>query len=161
MHYATCTTVSVYHHALTYGRKYRVLGSKDEPHRATIKIQGDDGQRRWFPAACFDLSGADIPCLVAIHICDDLDTAATAAIEVEISFSDGQRRWCFFAMPEALRQFGDWIKGTLIRIHYGAPHLIIVDQLDETVITQALRHIESQGELLACTRPMEALPAIS
>jgi hypothetical protein len=104
------------------------------------------------------LTGADIPQLEAIRICDDLASAATAAIEVEISLSDGHRRWCFFATPEALRQFGDWITGTTIRIHYGVPHLIIVEQLEEAIINQALRYIESQGDLLVCTRPLEALP---
>jgi hypothetical protein len=157
MQYATCITESVYHDALTYGRKYAILGIKDDPHHPIIKVQGDNGRVRWFPASCFDLTGVDVPRLEAITICDDLAIAASAAIEVEISLSDGQRRWCFFATPEALMQFGDWIDGTTIRVHYGAPHLIIVDQLDETIIDQALRHIEGQGELLACTRAIEAL----
>jgi hypothetical protein len=155
--YATCITESVYHDALTYGRKYLILDIKDDLHRPTIKIQGDNGRVRWFPAACFDQSGDDVPLLETMTVCDDLAIAAAAAIEVEISFSDGQKRWCFFATPQALTQFGDWIDGTTIRIHYGAPHLIIVDRLDETIIEQALRHIEGQGELLACTRAMEAL----
>ena len=158
MHFATCITVSVYHSALTYGRKYRVLDSQDESLHPTIKVQGDDGQMRWFPAACFDLTGADIPRLETIRICDDLASASITAIEVQILFSDGQRRWCFFTTPEALRQFGDCMNGTTIRIHYGAPHLIILGQLDASVINQALRYIESQGELLVCTRPLEAPP---
>lgn len=157
MQYATCITESVYHDALTYGRKYVILDIKDDPHRPNIKVQGDNERVCWFPASCFDLTGADVPRLEAITICDELATASSAAIEVEISLSDGQRRWCYFVTPEALRQFGDWIDGTTLHIHYGAPHLIIVDQLDETIINQALRHIEAQGELLTCTHAMEVL----
>lgn len=158
MDYATCITESVYQDALTYARKYAVLERKDDPRRPTIKVQGDNGRVRWFPATCFDLSGPDLPCLQEMTICDDLANATTAAIEVEISLTDGQRRWCFFTTPEALRQFGDRIDGTTIRIHYNEPQLIILNQLDETIIEQALRHIERQGKLLVCTRVMEVPP---
>ncbi len=47
------------------------------------------------------------------------------------------------------------IDGTTIRIHYGAPHMIVVDQIDAAIIEQALHYIERQGELLACTIRIE------
>jgi hypothetical protein len=97
--------VANYANALTYGRKYAILGIKGEPRSRQIKVRGDKGRVRWYPTWCFDLSGADVPRLETITICDDL--AATAAIEVDITLSDGQRRWCCFATPETLAQFGD------------------------------------------------------
>lgn len=37
---------------------------------------------------------------------------------------------------------------------YNAPHMIVVSTLNQEVIEQALRHIQSQGALLACTKPL-------
>jgi hypothetical protein len=155
MQYATCITEASYHGALTYGRKYAMLAIKDDPHHPNVKIQGDNGRVRWFPAYCFDLSGSDVPLLQMVTICDDLLYADTSTIEVHVQLSDGQERWCFFVTPASLTQSGDWIDGTTIRIHYGAPHMIIVDQINAEIIEQALHHIEVQGELLACTIGIE------
>jgi hypothetical protein len=96
--------------------------------------------------------------LQQIKIQDPLDLASTVAIEVEVVLSDGQRRWCFFMTPEALAACGDMLGGTQVRLHYGAPHMIVMTTLTEGLIEQALRYIDAQGDLIACTRPV-AQPA--
>lgn len=86
---------------------------------------------------------------------DDLATQDTGAIEVELHMRDGTRRWCYFMTPSALAACGDWIEGTPIRIHYGAPHMIVVaGRLSEDLIEQALKHIARAGEVVRCTRPI-------
>jgi len=151
---ATCIDESVYAGALTYGRKYPMLALEPNQQPRKVKIQGDNGRVRWYPALCFDLSGRDIPCLETIQICDDVVAADSVMIEVELTLSDGQRRWCLFATPTALTNTGDYINGTTIRIHYGVPHLIIVSTLDEQIINQALRHMERNGKLFVCSQPI-------
>jgi hypothetical protein len=151
----TCIDESVYAGALTYGRKYSVLAFESDQQPRKVKIQADNGRVRWYPVLCFDLSGRDIPHLETLRICDDLAAADSALIEVEVTLSNGQRRWCLFATPITLGNAGDYIDGTTILIHYGVPHLIIVGTLDEQVINQALRYIERNGKLFVCTQPIE------
>ena len=86
---------------------------------------------------------------------DDLATQDTGAIEVELQMRDGSRRGCFFMTPTALAACGDWIAGTQVRIHYGAPHMIVVaGRLTEDFIEQALQHIASAGHLEKCSLPI-------
>jgi hypothetical protein len=61
---------------------------------------------------------------------DDLSGAATGGIEVTVTLRDGERRWCYFMTPAALATCGDWLPGTETRIHYDAPHMIVVAELD-------------------------------
>jgi hypothetical protein len=93
--------------------------------------------------------------LKSFTIDDDLALSATGAVEVTVELRNGQRRWCFFMTPEALSQCGDWLPGTQTRVHFGAPHMIVVSQLDEQVVEKTLHMIDKQGELEACTRPFE------
>jgi len=88
---------------------------------------------------------------------DELSLQATGAVEVIVEMQDGQRRWCYFLTPDALRDCGDWIDGTQVRIHYNAPYMIVVAApLDENVIRQALRHLDRDGKLEVCTMPLES-----
>ncbi len=90
-----------------------------------------------------------------IEIDDDLSIQATAGIEVTVVLTNGDRRWCIFMTPEALIRCGDWIVGMKTRIHYGAEHMIIVAApLTASIIELAILHIESEGDLLAATRPL-------
>ena len=161
---ATCINESAYAGALTYGRQYPVLALDHDEQPQKVRVQGDNGRVRWYPALCFDLTGRVIPRLETIQICDDLAASDTVLIEVEVTLSDGKRRWCWFATPAALANVGDcFINGTKVRVLYGMPHLIVVSALNdevvsalnEQVIDQVLHHIERQGELLQCTRAIE------
>ncbi len=86
---------------------------------------------------------------------DDLATQDTGAIEVELHMRDGSRRWCFFMTPTTLAACGDRIDNTLVRIHYGAPHMIVVaERLTEDLIEQALKHMARAGDLEKCSLPI-------
>jgi hypothetical protein len=87
---------------------------------------------------------------------DDLSAQELRAVEVTLHFTDGSRRWCYFMNPAAFAECGDWIQGTKIRIHFGAPHMIVVaNRLSQEVITRALEHIEREGKLEKCSLPFE------
>ena len=93
--------------------------------------------------------------LKEFHIADDLQESERIGIEVELTFESGEKRWCYFITPSALASCGDWIPGTRIRFHYGAPHMIVVSELNQEVIRKVLEHLDHEGELRACTRAFE------
>lgn len=79
-------------------------------------------------------------------VCDDLENQDAGAIEVILHMPDGTRRWCFFVTPAALNSCGDWLDGTRTRIHYGAPHMIVLaERLSQESIARALQHIARRG----------------
>ncbi len=90
--------------------------------------------------------------LHSFSIDDDVQQAAASAIEVTITLTDGRKRWCFFMTPAAFHASGDWIDGTRIRLHYGAPHMIVVSEISTDVIERALQHIDARDQLEVCTR---------
>ncbi len=95
--------------------------------------------------------------LASYTIRDDLSGQDEGAIEVIVHLKDGGQRWCFFMTPAALTICGDWIDGTRIPIHYASPYMIMVaGRLDEAIIGAALRHLDTRGDLIACSMPLEA-----
>lgn len=145
---ATCRCVSVYEEMLTYSRKYDVLDSTDE----NVLVVDDAGKNKWYPKYCFDLSGADAPRLVSIHIDDP--APFESPVEVTVHLSDGRRRWCWFATPQMLQESGDWVPGTTVRLHYCC-HMIVMSELSEGLIHAALRHLERQGDLVEHSAELE------
>lgn len=93
--------------------------------------------------------------LKSFHIDDDLNDAERSGIEVTVTTTDGRRRWWYFMTPAALRACGDWIPGTRVRIHAGAPHMIVVSELDSEIIARVLQHLDESDELLSCTRALD------
>ena len=89
--------------------------------------------------------------LESFKIDDDIACANSGAIEVTVNLVDGRRRWCYFMTPAALAAAGDWIPGTRVRLHYGSPHMIVVSELDTSIIEKVLQHLAEKGELEACT----------
>ncbi len=75
-------------------------------------------------------------------------------IEVTVELTSGERRWWYFMTSGALARCGDIIAGTNVRLHFGAPHMIVVSALSPEIIERALRQIDAQGELLTSTRPL-------
>lgn len=148
---ATCVAIGPYDDALTYGARYPVLAANDEGDRPELKIRNDLGRVRWYPRSCFDLTGAPAPQIATVRIVDALDEASRSPVEVEILLSPGEWRWCVFSCPEALPHFGDLIPGTATRLH-AMPHLIVLSELTEERIHQALQFLLEQGRLLDHTR---------
>ena len=86
------------------------------------------------------------------RIVDDLSTADRGAIEVTLTLDDGTSRWCFFMTPAAFVSAGDWVPGTHVRFHCGAPHMIVVTEISADIVGRVLRHLDDTGELLSSTR---------
>jgi hypothetical protein len=94
--------------------------------------------------------------LRSFEIQDDLAMQDRGAVEVVLHLDDGRSRWCYFMTPQALTNCGHWIDGTRTPIHYKAPYMIVVSgRLDERVIEEALRHIDSRGDLEGCSMPLD------
>jgi hypothetical protein len=89
------------------------------------------------------------------RIDDDLAGAQQRAIEVVVTMNDGALRWCYFMTPAALASAGDWVPGTQVRFHYGAPHMIVVSELSADIISRVLRYLDRSGDLVLCTRAVE------
>lgn len=89
------------------------------------------------------------------QIDDPIETADRLAIEVTVTLPGGEHRWCFFMTPEALRACGDLVPSSNVRVHLGAPHMIVVSRLDENVIRTVLSDLSDQGALVRHTLPRE------
>ncbi len=149
-----CVSVSVFRDALTRGRRYTVLAMDGEKRQ--LRLKGDNGRTCWFPAGCFDELSVAVPTLSSYSIDGPMPLVQEPMVEVTVQLSDGEHRWCVFATPQALAQAGDWVEGTEVRCHYGCRHFIIANVLSEDIIAAILHTIDSQGQLVACTLPLES-----
>jgi hypothetical protein len=86
------------------------------------------------------------------EIRDPITTPSTIGVEVDVYPKNSGRRWCYFMTPEVLREVGDWVPGTEVRVHFGATHMIVVSELSEAIIEKVLRQIETDGQLELCTK---------
>ena len=75
------------------------------------------------------------------------------AIEVDLEMEDGSKRWCFFVLADGVKNYGDFINGTKVRVQYGAKHMIVVSDISEEIIKTFINEKASNGELLDCTEP--------
>ena len=89
----------------------------------------------------------------SIQIKDSISTALQNAIEVDIEFKDGSKRWCFFVLADSVKNYGDLINGTNVRVHSGAKHMIVVSQISEEIITAFINEKAKNSELKDCTKP--------
>ena len=85
---------------------------------------------------------------------DPITDSLTCSVEVTIDFGDRQR-WLFFATPQLLASVGDRVEGTRVRFHLGELHMIVVSELNETIIDRVLRELFEAGELERRTRPLQ------
>jgi hypothetical protein len=90
-----------------------------------------------------------------IEVQEEYEAELGQYVEVVIRLSNGQRRWCIFATAEALAGMGDPLEETEVRLLYGVPHVIVVTAFNREIIRRVLHYIDRQGELLACTKPLE------
>jgi hypothetical protein len=147
-----CIRVSVYADALTRGKSYLEI-ARDES-KQQVRIKDDRGKVRWYPLHCFDRGIEPLPTLIDYRINGPIEASENRPIEVTLSLSNGERRWCVVATPSALSACGDWIPGTEVRFHYGNRHVLIAEKLTEDLIGRMLRYIDSQGDLEECSLPL-------
>jgi hypothetical protein len=60
-----CMNVGIFEGALTRGAQYIVLERDNEKRQ--LKIKGDNGRVRWYPAYCFTKSDENLFTLKTIH----------------------------------------------------------------------------------------------
>lgn len=149
-----CVSESVYRDALTRGKRYAVCAIDSQNRQ--VRIMGDNGRTRWFPAYCFDQNAQSAQILVAFHLDHPINAHEDVPVEVTVELSNGEHRWCIFATASALASCGDWIDGTQVPFHYCNRHIIIAGELSEELIGRMLRYIDSQGDLVECTLPLGA-----
>jgi hypothetical protein len=85
---------------------------------------------------------------------DPIEDSQTSTVEVTIDFGNGRKRWCFFITPNQLATNGDLVDKTNVRMHLGVPHMIIVSQLNETIIEAVLKQLFDDGRLEEHTTPL-------
>jgi hypothetical protein len=143
----------VYASALTYGDQYRILAS--DSGKGHVRVRGDNRKVRWYPDYCFDMTGQPVPKLVHVDIDTPLNTPTVDVdVYVELTFSDGQQRWCTFTTPHVLSHLGGLQQFDGERLlSYDAPHLIVVTTISRAVIEQTLAFIQSHGKLMDCSKP--------
>ena len=84
---------------------------------------------------------------------DSTEGPLTCSVEVTIHFPSG-KRWLFFATPDLLSRVGNFVEGTQSRLHLGERHMIVVSDLNSTVIDLVLRQLADSGELESRTLPL-------
>jgi hypothetical protein len=92
--------------------------------------------------------------MLPYKIDDLIEEPLTGAVEVTIDFGGGRKRWCFFATPQVLAAVGDLVNGTRVRVHLGVSHMIVVSELNESIIDRVLRQLHAEGKLERHTIPL-------
>ncbi|GEM48560.1 hypothetical protein DC3_41950 [Deinococcus cellulosilyticus NBRC 106333 = KACC 11606] len=174
--WVTCHQIGIYDFALTKGKKYQVLKVKEDLRE--IRLRGDNQRHRWYPTWYFDLSGGDVPILKKITVDDPIDDPFCDYVEVTLTLSDGNRRWCVCATPSYFQRYIEdgiqakevgegenrrvalqllgapkFAPGGKTFLHFNIPHLVMFSELSEATIWTAMKHMDDQGELEASSVP--------
>jgi hypothetical protein len=85
-----------------------------------------------------------------IEILDPISRHEKMAIEVAVVI-DGEIRYCYFGTPEGLKNYGDCISGTEIRIHHMGSDFMIVSEISKEIIETVISSLHKEGKLYECT----------
>ncbi|MFF2015900.1 hypothetical protein [Paenibacillus sp. NPDC058177] len=144
---AICSSIGNYEHALTKGKKYKILDEKEE----MIRIVGDHGRRVWINKYYFYFNDEEVLILTDWKFDDDVETLEF--IEITLTFNDRVKRWCIITTPDKLKQhFARLAAPELPGIHIG--HMIIVQRIDVDTVNGFLRQMDNQDELLKASLPL-------
>ena len=162
-HKITCTSIGIFEGALTRGKQYELLTLDEQKQQ--VKIQGDNGRTRWFPAGNFDLSGGAVPILVEWRFDDMVHDKLNGwdetknYVDVTVRLDDGQARWLSFVTPDYLKWLLEeksdparW--GGENEPAVWGEHIVVIRDLATETVGWMLRHLDQQGELIAHTRPV-------
>jgi len=147
-----CVNVCVHGNALTRGEIYSLAGFDSK--KRVVQMRGGRARKGWFPAYCFAPPDEPIVTLESYTIDDPLEEGDDALVDVTVTLSNGEKRFCIMATPVALSKCGNWVEGTKVPFHYGNGFLIVVRKLSVDLIDRVLRYLDSQDELVECTTPL-------
>lgn len=150
-----CISEGTYAGELTRGRSYAIVAH--EPGKEQYRILNDRGRHRWYPSLCFAPPDAQPPDLLSFTIDDPVRDPEIDAIDVTIEFANGTRRWCIFTTPRYAATIGTVLiskEGWSLRMLQGTPHMHLISELHETLITAALDHLNRQGGLMDGSLPL-------
>ena len=85
---------------------------------------------------------------------DEFEDGEDAVVEVTVSLSNGEKRWCDFATAAALSGWGWTIEGTDALFQHPNGHRVIVTSLTRDVIDRVLHYLDRHDELVESTIPL-------
>jgi hypothetical protein len=86
---------------------------------------------------------------------DSTSTPLETSVEVTVDFPDG-KRWLLFVTPDLLQRVGNYVDGTLVRVHLGERHMIVVSEVSADIVDRVLKELHETGELRDRTLPLDA-----
>ncbi|MED1919365.1 hypothetical protein P4V64_29155 [Bacillus thuringiensis] len=147
-----CDFVGTYVNALTRGKNYEVLVEDDEKQQ--IKIVGDNHGARWFRKSYFLPAGSNVTIMLSWKFDDEIIDPSEESlehIEVTVTFSNGEKRWCSICTKNGMR---DYIERNMLGNVFLIENEIIVRNFSNEVVDDALRSLDQQNQLLSSTRPL-------
>ena len=147
-----CVSESIYWDVLSRGRYYQVL--QTDTKRGLVQVEIENSRPRWFPTFCFNFDTGAAPVMTRFELHGILQPDQLHPVQVDITLSTGEVRWCLFITPVALAQSGHHIEDTEIPFHYGNRNLIVAGELSEELIGKMLRFMDKKGTLIECSLPV-------
>jgi len=139
--------------ALTRGRKYPIL-EEDEAERR-VRVCGDDGQVRWSPMYCFDLTGDSRSLqpytlwIEAEHWEPGSWNPSDGNSDVIVTFADGTR-WVasFFSYANiaSLTRKNQITGECLSGKYFWASDMLLVDEVSRPRIEEVVAHLVAEGK---------------
>lgn len=148
----TCDFVGTYLDALTRGKNYEVLVEDNEKQQ--IKIVGDNNRARWFRKSHFLPPGSNVTIMLSWKFDDEIIDSSEESlehIEVTVTFSNGEKRWCSICTKNGLL---DYIERNMPGNVFLIENEIIVRNFSNEVVYDALRSLDQQNQLLNSTSPL-------
>ncbi|WP_312109116.1 hypothetical protein [Brevibacillus reuszeri] len=147
-----CQSAGTYVNALTRGKEYAIVVNDEVKQQ--IKIVGDNGRSRWFCKSLFLPAGSHVTTMVSWQYDDEIKDRSEKSlehIEVTITFSDGEKRWCSLCTKNGLF---DYIERNMEGCVFLIENKIVVQNFSDEVVDVALRSLDQQNQLVRSTKPL-------
>ncbi len=146
-----CTSVGIYKEALTRGKLYEVLD--EDLDKGQVKVKGDNNRTRWFRKSYFEDASGSVPVVESWKFDDEIQDESENSlehIEITVTFSTGEKRWCSICTKAGLADYIDRnLNGSVLFFE----NLIIVKSFTRDVVSKALNELDQQNQLICATRP--------
>ncbi|MFD0588733.1 hypothetical protein ACFQZE_12100 [Paenibacillus sp. GCM10027627] len=120
-----------------------------------IRIKGDNNRTRWFPTGYFDDPNSSVPIIQSWKFDDEIDDDSENSIElieITITFSTGNKRWCWICTKAGLI---DYIDRNMDGSVFYLENRIVVKDFNYDVVNEALHELDQQNQIIGATRPLE------